>query len=134
MSYLLDTHILLWALSNDDKLPKAARAIIGDDGNEVCYSIISTWEVALKHSAHPDQLTLTAQQMSLYCRTAGFKRLDISEEDIFYLDSLQRPQNAPPHKDPFDRLLISQAKAEGLLFLTHDALLPYYNEPCILFV
>lgn len=67
MSYLLDTHILLWALSNDDKLPKAARAIIGDDGNEVCYSIISTWEVALKHSAHPDQLTLTAQQMSLYC-------------------------------------------------------------------
>jgi len=134
MRCLLDTHILLWALSNDPKLSSKARTIIGEDGNDIYYSVISIWEVALKHRAHPAQLTLTAREASVYCRLAGFKRLTVEEEHIFYLDSFHRPDGAPAHKDPFDRMLMSQAKAEGLVFLTHDSLLPYYGENCILYV
>ncbi len=130
----MGTRILLWALSNDPKLPSRTRIIIEEDGNDIYYSVISIWEVALKHRAHPAQLTLTAQETSIYCRMAGFKRLSVEESHTFYLDSLHRPSDAPAHKDPFDRMLISQAKAEGLMFLTHDALLPYYGEACVVYV
>ena len=87
MRYLLDTHTLLWALSNDPKLPSKARMIIEKDGNDIYYSVISIWEVALKHRAHPNQLTLTAQEASIYCRVAGFKRLSVEESHVSYLDS-----------------------------------------------
>ena len=134
MRYLLDTHILLWALSNDYQLPPKARMIIEDDDNNIYYSVISIWEVALKHTAHPAQLTLTAREASGYCQMAGFKRLLLEDKHIFYVDSLYRPDDAPAHKDPFDRILISQAKAEGFLFLTHDQLLLDYGEPCLIYV
>ena len=87
MRYLLDTHTLLWALSNDPKLPSKARMIIEKDGNDIYYSVISIWEVALKHRSHPNQLTLTAQEASIYCRVAGFKRLSVEESHVSYLDS-----------------------------------------------
>ena len=134
MSYLLETNLLLWVLSNDFKLPEAVRLILDDDRNDIYYSVISIWEVALKHLSHPEQLKLTAEQASAYCRMSGFQRLSVEEKHIFLLESLKRPEDAPSHKDPFDKMLISQAKGEEMLFLTHDALLSYYNEPCIVFV
>ena len=53
---------------------------------------------------------------------------------VFQLDSLKRFDDAPIHKDPFDRLLIAQAKAENMMLLTHDAMLSYYDESCIVMV
>ena len=53
---------------------------------------------------------------------------------LIMLDSLKRPDSAPKHNDPFDRLLICQSKTEGMKFLTHDSLLPAYDEGCILYV
>ena len=50
------------------------------------------------------------------------------------IDTLTRPEDAPEHHDPFDRLLISQAKADGLTFITHDSLIPFYNETCVVSV
>ena len=91
MKLLLDTHILLWALSDAAQLPEKARKLLENEENEVYYS----------------------------------------EEHIFCLRNLKRPESAPSHKDPFDRILICQAMTDNMLLITHDHLIPDYNEPCI---
>ena len=67
------------------------------------------------------------------CSLSGFKQLSIRSNHILNIKSLKRNSDSPKHNDPFDRLLISQAKTDGFIFLTHDSLLPYYNESCIKF-
>ena len=58
----------------------------------------------------------------------------IRDEHVWALETVKRPADAPRHNDPFDRMLTAQAKAEGMLFITHDALLPDYHEKCIVAV
>lgn len=60
--------------------------------------------------------------------------LPVQECHVHALERLRRMENAPTHKDPFDRILISQAKAENMMFITHDSLLPWYREECIIAV
>lgn len=134
MKLLLDTHILLWALSNDEKLSKEARKLIENTDNEIYYSIVSLWEIELKRIAHPNLMLFTAQDISIYCKKAGFLQVPVKERHIFTLGELKRREDAPPHKDPFDRLLICQASSENMLLVTHDSLIPQYIEPCILAV
>ena len=134
MKILCDTHILIWYLTGDDRLSKKARELIEDDNNFIYFSIVSVWEVSIKHHRKPDKLSLSAKEFSNFCEEQGFVEYSIDQRHIFMIDTLTRPANAPEHNDPFDRLLISQAKADGLTFLTHDSLIPYYNEPCVLSV
>ena len=131
MRLLLDTHILLWALSDDAQLSEKARKLILNEENEVYYSIASIWEIQMKCIAHPDRMDFTAEQVSGYCKESGFFQLPLREEHIFCLKNLKRPDDAPPHKDPFDKIMVCQAMAENMLFVTHDHLIPDYNEPCI---
>jgi len=131
MKLLLDTHILLWVLLDDKKLSEKARRLLENGENEIYYSIASIWEIQMKYLAHPNQMTFTAEQVAAYCKESGFHRLLLDEAHIFYLKSLRRPETAPPHKDPFDKIMICQAMVENMLFITHDHLLPDYNEPCI---
>ena len=131
MKLLLDTHILLWTLSDDVQLPEKARKLLENEENEVYYSLVSLWELQIKLLAHPGQMDFTAKQVADYCSESGFYKLPIREEHIFCLQNLKRPESAPVHKDPFDRLLICQAMEENMLFITHDHLIPDYNEPCI---
>ncbi|MBP5452571.1 MAG: type II toxin-antitoxin system VapC family toxin [Treponema sp.] len=134
MKILCDTHILIWYLTGDDRLSKKARELIEDDNNFIYFSIVSIWEVSIKHHRKPDKFSLSAQAFVTFCDEQGFIEYPINQHHIFMIDTLVRPADAPEHKDPFDRLLISQAKADGLAFLTHDSLIPYYNEPCVLSV
>lgn len=134
MKILLDTHILLWAVSNDVRLPAKARKIIENEENEIFYSIISLWEVEIKRLAHPDAMPVTARDLAEYCEQSGFQRTSVREANIFALQSLAREETAPPHKDPFDQMLICQASTENMLFVTHDSLIAGYQEPCILLV
>ena len=131
MKILLDTHILLWALSDDTRLLQKARALIKHPENDIYYSIISLWEIKLKHLLHPVQMPVNAEDISGYCAEAGIRQLPMYGKHIFLLHTLARTDSAKPHKDPFDRLLICQAKCENMLFLTHDVLLRDYNEPCV---
>lgn len=131
MRLLLDTHILLWALSNDARLPGRARKLLENEENSIYYSIVSIWEVQMKRLAHPDRIDFTGEQVAEYCKSSGFYVVPVREKHIFYLKELRRPFAAPPHKDPFDKIMICQAAVENMLFLTHDHLLPDYNEPCI---
>lgn len=134
MKLLLDTHLLLWALLDSPQLPLQARTLILDQANSIHYSVASLWEVQIKHDAHPDRMLVGAQALARYCRQAGFLPLPIAERHIVALGSLSRVAGAPPHKDPFDRIMICQAKVDGLVLLTHDGLLAGYGEPCVLTV
>lgn len=134
MKILLDTHILLWTLSNDARLPKKARKLIENTENEIYYSIVSLWEVEIKYLTHPAVMPISAKELTEYCKQSGFQMVSIRENHIFALAGLAREKNTPPHKDPFDRMLICQASMENMLFVTHDSLISGYNEPCILVV
>ena len=134
MKVLLDTHIILWALTDSDNLPQKARELITDSNNEIYYSLASAWEVAIKHLTHPNRIPVSETELLNYCKQAEYSQLAITENHILMLKTLHRPENAPKHNAPFDRMLIAQAKSENMIFVTHDSLIPYYNEPCVLSV
>lgn len=134
MNLLLDTHIAIWALNDDPMLSRKARELLLDEGNTIYYSTVSVWEVLLKHAKNPAHLALSAADFSKYCRQAGFYPLRLSDKHILAIESLRRPAHAKPHNDPFDRLLLAQAKVENLAFITHDSLIPDYEEKCIISV
>lgn len=134
MRILLDTHMLLWSLSNDPKLPEKARDLIMDRENELFYSVASMREVTIKHLAHPDRMRISGSKLAEGCDRLGIQSLAITQNHVRKLETLKRPETALAHNDPFDKILIAQAKAEDLIFLTHDSLIPYYQETCILHV
>lgn len=83
---------------------------------------------------HPETFLYSGHQLAEGCAANGFIALPIMERHVFALETLHRSENAPQHNDPFDRIMLAQAKIEGMKFLTHDAMLPYYNEPCVVSV
>lgn len=132
MNLLLDTHILIWALNGDPRLPERARDMILDNGNAIYYSSVSIWEVSIKHANHPDNVEFTGKELAQFCKEAGFYSVEMRDKHVFALETITRMEGAPPHHDPFDRILIAQAKAENMSFITHDLFLPYYDEKCII--
>ena len=103
-----------------------------DPENEIFYSVFNVWEIAIKRAAHPDQFNFTSKDFVKLCCKAGYKPLEGRIRHIFSLETLRQADDAPRHKDPFDRMLLAQAKAENMKFITHDELIPYYKEPCII--
>ena len=134
MNILADTHILIWYLTNSSKLSEDAYQILENEQNTIYYSIVSLWEIAIKHARKPYELSLTAADFTRFCEEQGFIEYPLLKHHVYALDTLSRPDFAPAHNDPFDRLLLCQAKTDNLLFMTHDSLIPYYQEKCILFV
>ena len=128
MKILLDTHILLWTLTGSKKLSRKAKDLITDPDNEVYISIISPWEVELKHNKHPDRMPIDSSTLLQYCKRADFSYLSIRPHHIAQLSTL----DSTIHADPFDRLLICQAKSEGMTLITCDNLIAQYNESFIL--
>ena len=134
MKILVDTHIALWYLNGDERLPLKARNLIDDAQNEIYFSIVSMWEIEIKHIAPPDKMMSSGLDVLSKCRKFGFLELSLKNVHIDFLHTLHKTENAPKHNDPFDRMLLSQAKAEGLVFLTHDLLISDYNESCAMSV
>lgn len=135
MRILLDTHILIWILQDDERLPEKVRDILTDQENELFYSSANIWEVQIKHLKKSEEFTISGELLNDLCLQSGLKCLPVSPDHAIALKTLSYSQNAPrPHKDPFDRILICQAKCEGMSLLTHDSLIPYYNEPCVISV
>ncbi|MBD2278582.1 MULTISPECIES: type II toxin-antitoxin system VapC family toxin [Nostocales] len=121
MGFLLDTHVLLWWLANDPKLSADVREIIRNPVNDSFVSAATIWEIAIKTSLgklkQPDDLLAVL-------RDNRFQVLDISAEHCLNVGSL--PWH---HKDPFDRMLISQALVEGLTIITVDQKFKFYDVP-----
>jgi PIN domain nuclease of toxin-antitoxin system len=112
MNLSLDTHVLLWALSAPERLSKAARDAIEDPANIVFISAAAAWEIEIKAALGklraPSDLV---NQLS----AANFQELPISIADTVALKQLPNL-----HRDPFDRIMLAQAKAAGLTFVTTD--------------
>jgi len=132
MRILLDTHIALWACFESSKLPEPARELLSQRANTVYYSAASVWEVAIKHALNRGNMPVPEERFVEVCNQTGFLELPIRDEHIFAIKSLCRTEDAPSHNDPFDRLLVSQAKVEGMKLLTCDGLLEGYGEPCVM--
>ena len=132
MKLLLDTHIALWAISDSKRLNEGVRALLENREHAVYYSLASVWEVAIKRKIHPDQMPMGEEVFVSLCEETGFERLDIGLPHIFELKKLVRQENAPRHNDPFDRILIAQAKTEDMTLITHDSLLAGYGEKCVM--
>ena len=122
MRLLLDTHFFLWYITNDVKLPGKFVDAIRDPANEVFLSVISQWEITIKCDL--GRLALP-QRPDIYFpaqrRGHRIKSLDITEGSVNRLSGLPAI-----HRDPFDRMLVSQALAEGLTLLTVDPDIPKY--------
>lgn len=134
MKVLLDTHIILWTLENNVKLSEKAREIIENECNQIYYSTASVWEIAIKHMAHPEKMRIDGRSFSEKCMDSGFEMLPIYDRHVYGLEMLTRRDDAPPHNDPFDRIMLSQAKVDELRFITHDSLILYYDEECVFVV
>jgi PIN domain nuclease of toxin-antitoxin system len=120
---LIDTHIALWAITDDPKLPQSGRSMIISDQNEIIVSAASIWEIAIKHSLGRGNMPISGVEALGYFQEAGYRLLSVTAEHAAYVEKLP-----PIHADPFDRILISQAKCEPMIFITHDALLFEYGE------
>lgn len=131
MRILLDTHIALWYALGDSRLPAQARDLIRNGARSVHYSVVSVWEIAIKHSLIPRKMPVSDERFCALARTLGFGYVPLARKHIAALKTLSLTQGAKEHRDPFDRMLLCQAKTEGLVLLTHDALLQGYAEPCV---
>lgn len=134
MKLLLDTHIILWALDDNPKLSRQARKIIMDIENDIYYSSASIWEATIKYMAKPDKIYISGSKLSNLCREMGYLMLPITDDHVKALETLTYHNQDSPHNDPFDRIMLAQAKADGLKFVTHDSKIPFYEEDCVVVV
>jgi PIN domain nuclease of toxin-antitoxin system len=127
MKLLLDTQILLWMVARPELLSDQARRLLSDEENEIFFSPVSLWEVAIKNSLNrPDfQVDSRVLRGQLLAR-------DYHEIAITGLHTAAVADLPPIHKDPFDRLLLAQAKTEGISLITSDTTLSAYPAPVIL--
>lgn len=119
MRFLLDTHTLLWWLSDPDVLSPEAREAIRNASNEICVSAASAWEIAIKKRIGklqaPDDLETQIQENR-------FTPLPIDVRHALAVERLP-----PIHRDPFDRMLIMQARLEVLTLISRDDVIPQYE-------
>ena len=127
MRWLLDTHVLLWALGGPERLDAKTRALLEDAANEVWFSVTSIWEIAIKTRLGRIDFATRPESVARAARETGFKELPIRSDAAALVADL--PLH---HRDPFDRLLIAQAMVEPMRLLTADPLLPPYSDLVIL--
>ena len=124
MTLLLDTQILLWAVNQPDRLPAAARTLLMNPENDLLFSPASLWEIAIKNTARRDDFQVDPRVLRRGLLENGYAELPITSEHAIGIDALPTL-----HKDPFDRLLLSQALCEGVTLLTSDTQLAKYRGP-----
>lgn len=133
MNILLDTHIALWAIADDPKLSEHAKNLISDEDNNIYYSAVSVWEVLLKNQSLSNNLHLTPDDFIQYCNESGYYPLNLCEKHIVEASILDiKEADAVGHRDPFDRILIAQAKSEHYNLITHDPKMKLYHEKCVI--
>ncbi len=123
MNLLLDTHALIWVFSQDPRLSKAATEAIRDGGNLVFVSAATAWEIAIKKALGKLQVPGNYQE--------GLRRYRFTPLSITTDHALAVEQLAPHHKDPFDRMLVAQARIERLTLVTRDPNMKAYGVPIL---
>jgi PIN domain nuclease of toxin-antitoxin system len=123
---LLDTHVALWAIADDDRLSAKARRLIDDPENDIVVSAATVWEISIKHAlarGGPNDMPISGEEALGYFRGARFELLSISPVHAASVEGLP-----PLHADPFDRILVAQALTTPLRLLTHDQRIVGYSD------
>lgn len=123
MRLLLDTHIALWAITDDPALPPSARSLMLDPGNSVYVSAANVWEISIKHTLKRSSMPISGSEAARFFFQSGYRFLNITLEHAAKVETLPAF-----HSDPFDRMLVAQALSEPLVLLTHDRKLALYGE------
>lgn len=123
MKLLLDTHILLWAAGQPEKLSESARALLINPENGLFFSAASIWEIVIKLGLGREDFNVDPYRLRKMLVVHGYAELPVTAEHALRVNSLPML-----HKDPFDRLLIAQARSEGILLLSGDAGVCQYQE------
>lgn len=123
MKLLLDTHILLWAANDPQRLSEATRALLLEPANTLYFSAVSLWEIVIKRGLGRSDLIVDPHRLRRLLLVNGYTELAVTSEHILQVDRLP-----PLHKDPFDRLLIAQAQIEALLLITVDHMVVQYHD------
>ncbi|WP_339754611.1 type II toxin-antitoxin system VapC family toxin [uncultured Marinobacter sp.] len=124
MNLLLDTHILLWAAAEPGKLSPEATALINDENNRLYFSAASLWEVVIKNRLGRPDFRVDPHLLRRGLVDNGYSELPITSQHTLALSHLP-----DIHKDPFDRILVTQAETEGFLLITSDELVAGYQGP-----
>ena len=121
MNLLLDTNVLLWWLADTDRLPEEVAGAIGDERNDIAVSVATIWEISIKKSL--GRLTIDGD-LGEHLEGQSFRELPITGRHAAEVENL--PMH---HRDPFDRMLVAQARCEGLTLVTGDRQIAKYAVP-----
>jgi PIN domain nuclease of toxin-antitoxin system len=124
MKLLLDTHVLLWAAGEPNRVSHEIRELLGDPVNELLFSAASIWEITIKSGLGREDFQVNARLLRRGLLDNDYEELPIRSEHVLAIDALP-----PIHRDPFDRILIAQATIEGIELLTADQVVARYPGP-----
>lgn len=127
MKLLLDTHILLWSAGEPDKLSDEARTLLLDTSNRLFFSAASMWEIVIKRGLGRDDFKVDPLRLLKQLVINGYEEVSVSSDHALAVEVLPSL-----HKDPFDRILIAQARTEGMLLLTADSQVSRYGDSIML--
>lgn len=126
MNLLLDTHVALWAITDNPKLSQKARDLIQSPKISVWVSVASIWEIAIKHALGRGDMPVSSQDALRYFQASDYRLLSVEADHTVAVEEL--PMH---HQDPFDRILVAQALVEPMRLMTHDALVALYSDTII---
>lgn len=126
MKLLLDTHILLWAAGWPERLSGSVRAMLKASENRLFFSAASIWEIVIKLGLGREDFKVDPYRLRKMLVAHGYTELPVTAEHALRIGTLP-----VLHKDPFDRLLLAQARAEGMQLVTADAVVSQYKESVI---
>ena len=123
MNLLLDTHLLLWAAGEPQRLSAKARALLLDSANQLVFSSASLWEISIKNGLERPDFNVDPRRLWRMLLVNGYRELPVTSEHAVAVNDLP-----PLHKDPFDRIFVAQARVEGLTLLTADKAVAKYGD------
>jgi len=123
VNILLDTHVALWAVTDNPRLSAAARDHILNPSNFVFVSAATIWEITIKHALGRERMPISGKRATSWFVASGYELISITAMHAAAVGDLP-----DYHRDPFDRILIAQAVSEPLHLLTHDSVLESYSD------
>lgn len=124
MKFLIDTHLLIWAANEPEKLSSKVVSLMTNPEHELLFSAASIWEIAIKNGLGRDDFKVDARLLRRGLLDNDYTELTITSAHAVFVESLPLI-----HKDPFDRILVAQATAEGITLLTADSTVAKYPGP-----
>ncbi len=123
MNLLLDTHLLLWAAGQPEKLSAEASALLLEPDHQLVFSSASLWEITIKRGLGRPDFSVDPRRLWRRLLENGYRELPVTGEHAIAVEALPTL-----HKDPFDRILLAQARVEGLLLVTTDRVVAEYGD------